>query len=160
LAIVCGAVVFTPVRGTFVWLFLGMGRSDLQLRIAVFRIAVAIPAYLLGARWGIEGIAVALVAEAVISAPVAGWAAGRVVDLPLRAMLANQGMPLLAVGLTAMVVFGVHWLCAPVPALLRIIACGVAGAVTHAGWLSVTRDPSWKWLVDLARGALRRRKKA
>ena len=107
--------------------FRGIGRPDLLVKLSLLRLAVVAPALLIGARFGIDGVAWAQTAAALPLALVAS----NVLGIRIRE-IARALRPALMVSLgVAMAMAPVRfWLVAPEPVQLALaIVAGAAGAL-------------------------------
>jgi PST family polysaccharide transporter len=111
--------------------FRGIGRPDLLVRLSLLRLAVVAPAVLIGAGFGINGVAWAQAAAALPLALVMQVVASRVLGIPLRQIIRTL-RPAVAVALgVALAMAPVRFLMiGPEPVRLAFaLAAGAAGAV-------------------------------
>lgn len=57
LRIFCWVGAFQSIATTVGWIYLSQGRADLQLKVGIFIVSVYIIAFIVGLRWGINGVA-------------------------------------------------------------------------------------------------------
>lgn len=117
--------------------FLSQGRPDVQLRWILLQIVLMSSYALVGAPWGIEGVALSVAALGFTGWAVSHAMANRLINLPFAEFLRNLGAPAAAaIALTVLLVLGAHGLRQlglPAPALL---AAGAGlGLLLHAAVL-------------------------
>ncbi len=111
--------------------FRGIGRPDLLVKLSLLRLAVVAPALLIGAGFGIDGVAWAQAAAALPLAVVMQVVASKVLGIRLG-QISRALQPALAIGVgVAMAMAPVRfWLVGPEPIRLALaIVAGLAGAL-------------------------------
>jgi PST family polysaccharide transporter len=122
-------------------LCLSQGRADLQFRLTALQRLATIALVVAALPWGVLGVATAQVLAALLTAVPTLWAAGRLVDLGVRAVLASVGRVLLAGVLMAAAVLaidaGAPASLAPLARFLLQVAAGVLVYWLALWWLRV-----------------------
>ena len=112
------------------------GRTDLLVRLSILSAALQLPAFVIGARWGIEGVAKCyLVANILLAVPTLHFV-GALVGVTLRMLLRSVGMCALLAVLMSMLLVLIK---VPAAAVvhddrLRLIVLVMAGALFY--WLA------------------------
>ena len=131
-------------------LYLSQGRPDLLLRLTIVQRLTMIAAILVALRWGLVGIATAQLVSAALNAVPTLFFAGRLVDLPLRTVLAHLWRVFLAGVLMAALVLAVdHLTSAELPPLGLLALEVVAGAVAYWAALRTLRVQPYHDLIDV-----------
>ena len=82
-----------PFSGT---LITAMGKPNWQLGILIMNTSLRISAFIVAVRWGIVGVAIALVTASYITAPVSLWIVRKLVKISVKVYLSNYVSSLLA----------------------------------------------------------------
>jgi PST family polysaccharide transporter len=137
-------------------LFIAKGRTDLMFRCALVFGAITVSALFLGARWGVEGVASASAATALVLVFFRLYIPFRLVSLRVRTLLRSL-MPYLAASLlmSATVMATRTWVLYRVEdSRLVLAASALVGAAFYGAWMAWTRPDS---LNDLRAVLVRRR---
>ena len=132
------AAFFTPVAfhlAIVCPLLNALGRVDLNFRITLWMGLLTVPAVVLGAQWGVVGVAIASGMSLAIVGAGGTIVAWRLIGLPGR-QVARSILPI-ASATAAMIVavIGADQLMpATLPALIRLLAAIAAGAIGYIGW--------------------------
>ncbi len=142
------------VNGPAIQLLYARGRSGQQFVYTLVSTPVAILSLVVGARWGVMGVAVCWTVMWLVMAPVVLWLAGREIDLRWVEALGNVARPAAAAAGAVVAVRSLCWAWSsagqPVGHLLLALEF-VVGAVVYGGlgtWL--LRDTLGKIRRDLA----------
>ena len=131
---------------------IAVGRVRLELAIAVSGALAAVVAFVVGAQWGINGVAIAIVVRAYLFWPVRMLALRAVIGLPLGIYLLQWLLPV-ACGIgMVLAMLGVGAL---VPAPARFVSELVTGPLVYAALLRLAAPAAFHELVDTMRSALR-----
>ena len=110
-------------------LFHGTGRPEIVTKLAYLKLAVlATIIYPFTVTWGMAGTAAAVVAAALVSNPLASYAAIKVTGCRVRDFVAAIGFPILASAAMALVILGLHSVTGPeygMPVFVLSVAVGV-----------------------------------
>lgn len=79
------------------------GRTGLMLRLGVFSTVLQLVAFLVGARWGIEGVAACYLLANLINAVPALYFSGRLIGVGMRQIFACLALPMAGAALMALV---------------------------------------------------------
>lgn len=132
------ASFFTPVAfhlAIVCPLLNALGRVDLNFRITLWMALLTGPAVILGAQWGIVGVAIATglsLGIVGVSGTVVAW---RLIGLPVR-QIARAVLPIASATAGMIIaVIGADSLMPPsLPSLMRLVISIVSGAVGYVGW--------------------------
>ncbi|MBC7989107.1 MAG: oligosaccharide flippase family protein, partial [Luteimonas sp.] len=138
------AGVFQAAAYAAYWVFLSKGLTAAQLRYAIVSRTLVIACIVLGARWGVIGVAAGYGLGLALSWPLVLWWLGRISDAPVRAMFDNGLRALAAYALCGAVSWAASVQAAEAAPLLRVFA-GMAAAllafaVLCALWPAFRRD--------------------
>lgn len=131
LALVGPAISFTRLDDS---LYRAVGRPGLALKLGAADVAAALPATIIGARWGVEGVAVGVVVSSYVALPLVLSVRARILEQRLRDQVAPI-VPIVAA--TAFMAAGA-WLTrrlleARVGAIPTLAGTAGAGAALYAG---------------------------
>ncbi|MEJ5914132.1 MOP flippase family protein [Pseudokineococcus sp. 1T1Z-3] len=154
LQILCLAGVPQCIGSSTGWLYQATGRTTLMFLMGAIGTVLAVVLIVVGLRWGVVGVAVAVLARYWVMMPVGVHVAGRAVGLKVRTVLAHAGPTFAAAGVMGLLVWGLPEVLAldrrAVPVVVGQVALGV---LVYVGtMLLVARS-----LVAEVRGVLRRR---
>lgn len=150
IALVATLQAITSTTGS---LFIATGRTDIWFRWGVGSAAVTMACYLVGLRWGIEGVAWGyLIAIAALTVP-SFIIPFRLIGLPISHLVRAVGPIALAVGALAAAAFGSSQAAAEAGAgpALELAAGVAAGALAYAASILVLRPQALRDLLSLAR---------
>jgi len=117
-------------------LYLSQGRADLQFRLTALQRLSTIAAIFIGLRWGVLGIATALVLVSLINALPTLYFAGRLIGLPLAAVLAETAPVLIAAAIMTAAVAAVDaWTSHGLPPLTLLSVEVLTGALVY--WVAL-----------------------
>lgn len=119
-------------------LLLATGYADVKLKLTIIDIVVTIPAFLVGARWGITGVAVGYLVANVLTTPIEVGAARRYVDISVRRYVAALVRPGVVAALAGVAAFGGSQLFGNTGPAIRLVGAGSVAlvlTVLSAGWL-------------------------
>lgn len=139
-------------------LYLSQGHPALHLRLSAVQMLVVLPAVLVGARWGVNGVAAAYaVAVALVAVPTLALA-GRLVDLRVSEVLAHIA-PVALVGVVmAAVVAGLDVaIGARFPPLVVLALEVMVGGLVYAAGVVGFRIASYRDVMDVLRGSAQAR---
>ena len=139
--------VFGALAKSAMDLYKGVGRPGLAVTMSLGRLALVVPALVIGSTWGIEGVAWAHAAASLVSATVLQLVASRLAGVT-PGHFASALVPALAVGVGVAVGAGAVRLWLPGSDVVRLAAAVAAGGVCAfvAVWLAdrdFLRD-SWR----------------
>jgi PST family polysaccharide transporter len=94
LQLLCVAGIALATNNTAGWLFLSQGRTDILFRLGLYATAVRVIGVLIGAHWGLMGVAWAYVIGGYVFLWYPTWSSsGRLVNLRFTALLRNVAGP-------------------------------------------------------------------
>jgi len=94
LQLLCVAGIALATNNSAGWLFLSQGRTDILFRLGLYATAVRVIGVLIGAHWGLMGVAWAFVIGGYVFLWYPTWSsAGRLVDLSFTVLLRNVAGP-------------------------------------------------------------------
>jgi O-antigen/teichoic acid export membrane protein len=92
--VLCFSGLAQSVYSTGGWIFLSRGRTDILFRLGIYTVLVRVVGVLVGAHWGIIGVAWAYVLGTYIFICYPSWSsAGRLVNLGFKELLRNVAGP-------------------------------------------------------------------
>lgn len=94
--VLCGVGAFKALVCSIGTIFLSKGRPDIELKLNLFGAVKLVPFLLVGVQWGLEGVALALLASSLTGAPLQQYFANRLIGLPTKTYLAALSVPTLA----------------------------------------------------------------
>jgi polysaccharide transporter, PST family len=126
------------------------GDAALQLRTMLIGVAVKAVALVIGVRYGVIGVAAAVVVSSYVTLPVTFWALRRATDLTARTYLRQAAEPAVAAGVMVLALLAGHAVLGDeVAAPLRLVLGVVVGGAAYLGTLAVVG----RGLLGEARGA-------
>ncbi|MEO1128604.1 MAG: lipopolysaccharide biosynthesis protein [Planctomycetota bacterium] len=133
------------------------GRPSWLLSIKMVGLVVRVAAFLIGVRWGLIGIAVALVSARYVMLPVSLTLAMRLTNLRAARLRRRLAGPLIAaLGMSAAVTALRLSIEDHTTPALRLALCTAAGMASYALLLGVVARPQATLVLDLVRSALSR----
>ncbi len=110
------------------------GRTDLHMRWSLLAALLYPPAFALGLRWGIVGVAMAYFTLTAVLTPVQYWFVARAIGVTARDMWAAQFPIVIGCAVMAAVVGPVKWALMDIGAskILALVLLGVLGAVVYS----------------------------
>jgi O-antigen/teichoic acid export membrane protein len=146
LQLLCFAGMVQSIYNTAGWLFLSQGRTDILFRLGVYSTAVRATGVLIGAHWGLMGVAWAYVigGYAFIWYPTSS-SAGRLVNLKFQTLLRNLAGPFACAALMGAVLWvSDRWVFGDWVVELRLAIQMVLGAVVYAVLVRLFRLQAWR----------------
>lgn len=137
--ILCIAGTKQPVGATCGWLYTSQGRTDLQFKWGIIKVAALVPCLLVGSLWGLNGVAWGFVVQQYamwwwsITVPY------RLVDLRFRDALAALGPPVAIGGVMLAAVFGTGIALAEQPPAVQLLVEVPVGVAVYAGLAAIVR---------------------
>ncbi len=132
-------------------LYNAVGRPSIGLAVSAFQLVLVVPAYLIGAHWGVTGVAVAVVITAYLILPVVFTIRARF----LRQTFMDQIAPLVPMAVATVTMAGAallvrEWLVDSAADWVTLLATVAAGTVAYAAvMVLVARDLLADGLADL-----------
>ena len=136
-------------------LYSAKGRADWMFRWAVASGLLTLAGFAVGLRWGLVGLAVAYLVVMAIQLPVGLAVALRLIDMPLRSMLAALAPYAAMTAVMAVVAAGVVRATAGLSPWLQLAAAAAAGAVVYAALAAWWRPPAFADLRTLVAARVR-----
>jgi O-antigen/teichoic acid export membrane protein len=134
-------------------LYKALGRPSISLAMSAMQLTLTVPAYLIGSHWGIDGVAIAVVASTYATLPIAAVVRGKLLRQRMRDAITPLAPILLATGamagLTLVVRVALVDRTSAVVTLLAMVASGAA--VYGAVLLLLARGLVLEALTDLRR---------
>jgi O-antigen/teichoic acid export membrane protein len=112
-----------------------IGRPDILLKLSILTLIIIIPALLIGARFGIIGVAIGHLIAILIRRIVSLGLATRFVNVTLADILGQLRSSLLAAFVMAPITFGISYLTAGLNPFLQLIFIVLSGAISYLGVL-------------------------
>ena len=158
LQLLCLAGVFYPLHAVNLNMFQVRGRSDLNLKMSVIKMASAAPPMAVGVFWGIKAMIVAMFFTSFANYVLTATWSGRLIGYRLAEQLRDILPPFaLAAAVAAPVYCLGRWL--PIADAPKLLVQVIAGAVLTLGLAEVTRLDSYLYLKEVALNRLLRSKK-
>ena len=131
-------------------LYLAQGRPDLLLRLTLVQRLSMIAAILVALRWGLMGIAIAQLVSAALNTLPMLYFAGRLVALPIGAVLARLSRVVLAGTMMAALVLAIdYWASARITPLAAFALEVVAGIAAYWVALQLLRAAAYRDLTEV-----------
>jgi O-antigen/teichoic acid export membrane protein len=112
-----------------------IGRPDILLRLSVLTLIIVVPSLLVGARFGIIGVAVGHLVAVLIRRVISLWLATRFVNVSILDIFGELRTSLLGACVMAPIVLAVSYLTADLNPFLQIGLILLSGAVSYLGVL-------------------------
>ena len=126
LQLLCCAGIVLATYNTSGWLFLSQGRTDILFRLGIYSTVVRALGVLIGARWGLIGVASAYVVGSYVFIWYPTWSrAGRLVNLGFGTLLRNLAGPFACAA---------SWACCCGVPTAGSLAAGSSGCVWRSRW--------------------------
>lgn len=134
-------------------LYSAKGRADWMFRWGVASGAFTLLGFFVGLNWGLVGLALAYLIVTVIQTPVGFWIALRLIDMPVRALLAAQRPYLLMTTAMAVAAWSAGYGSASAGAssLVQLVAGVLTGVVVYVGLTLWVRPAALGDLLTLVR---------
>jgi O-antigen/teichoic acid export membrane protein len=116
-------------------LYKAIGRPDILLRLSLLTLVIIVPSLLIGARFGIIGVALGHLVAVLIRRTISLGIATRYVDVKLLEIFAELRSSLLAALVMAPVVLAVSYFTAGLNPFLQLALLVLCGAVSYLGVL-------------------------
>ena len=131
--LLCFAGLAQSVYNTASWIFLSRGRTDILFRLGLLSMIVRITGVLIGAHWGLIGIAWGYVLGGYLFLMYPTWHfAGRLIDLRFIALLRNVAAPFFCAAVMATAIwFSDQLLFVAKPEWLRLLVHTILGAAVY-----------------------------
>lgn len=114
------------------------GDAALQLRTMLIGVAIKAVALVIGVQFGVQGVAVAVVASSYVTLPVTFWALRRATELTARSFLRQTVEPAVAATVMAVAIAGVLSILGDdVPAAARLVVGLVVGTAAYLATLAL-----------------------
>lgn len=122
--LLCFAGMAQSIYFTGGWVFLSQGRTDIVLRFSIYTTLVRVIGVLVGAHWGLVGVAWSYVLGTYVFILYPAWScAGRLINLGFRQLLANLAGPFACSASMGLLVWiSDHWVFGHQPSALRLVA--------------------------------------
>jgi PST family polysaccharide transporter len=132
------------------------GRPDLQLRWTVISILLYLPAFYVGLRWGIVGVATGYLIATAILTPIEFGFVTRVIGVRVHELVRALSPSVVGSAVMALVVWSIRQglLALGLPKLVVLIVLIVAGIVSYLAAVWVLQRRALRRLVALVRGGL------
>jgi O-antigen/teichoic acid export membrane protein len=159
LQLLCVAGVSLSTYSTAGWIFMSQGRTDLLFRLGVYATVVRAIEVLIGAHWGLMGVAWAFVIGGYVFIWYPVWAgAGRLVNVSFTALLWNVAGPFgCAASMGAVLWLSDRWVFGGWVVELRLASDLVLGAVLYVALVRWFRVRAWVEVTDILLGMGARR---
>jgi O-antigen/teichoic acid export membrane protein len=151
LQLLCVAGVSLSTYSTAGWIFMSQGRTDILFRLGVYATAVRVLEVLIGAHWGLIGVAWAFVIGGYLFIWYPTWAgAGRLINLSFVALLRNVAGPFAcAASMGAVLWLSDRWVFRDWVVELRLAIQVVLGALVYAALARGFRLRAWVESADI-----------
>ena len=155
LQLLCFAGMAQSIYNTANWIFLSQGRTDTLFRLGVYATVVRAVGVLIGAHWGLVGVAWAYVLGSYVFIWYPTWSsAGRLINLRFTKLLRNVSGPFAcAAAMGILLWISDRWVFSNWVVGLRLAIQVVAGALTYGVLVWLFRLESWvdvrKALVEM-----------
>jgi hypothetical protein len=130
--------------------FVSKGRPDVELKLNLFGVAKLTVFLLVGVRWGLAGVSLAVLASTLTGAPVQQWLANGLLGLAHRTYLKALVVPAVATTALGLMLVGWRWAATAFGLADWLVIAGAAplalatymGAVTLMGfdWIALVRQ--------------------
>lgn len=128
-----------------------IGRPDILLRLSILTLIIIVPALLIGARFGLIGVAVGHLVAVLIRRVISLWLATRLVNVSILDILGQLRSSLLAALVMAPATLAVFQLTRHLNPFLQLGLIVLVGAVSYLGVLWVVERENLLRLVRLVR---------
>jgi O-antigen/teichoic acid export membrane protein len=151
LQLLCFAGLAQSATNTAGWIFMSQGRTDVLFRLGIYTTSVRAIGVLIGAHWGLMGVAWAYVLGGYLFVWYPVWSrAGRIVDLSFAALLRNVAGPFgCAVAMGVVLWLSDRWLFGTWPLQLRLAIQVVLGVLVYAFLARWFRLRAWVEVGDI-----------
>jgi O-antigen/teichoic acid export membrane protein len=151
LRLLCVAGVSLSTYSTAGWIFMSQGRTDILFRLGVYATVVRAIAVLIGAHWGLTGVAWAYVIGGYVFIWYPTWAsAGRLMNLSFTALLSNVAGPFACAASMGAVLWATdHWVFGGWVVEPRLVIQLVLGALVYAVLVRRFRVRAWVEIGDI-----------
>lgn len=124
-------------------IFMARGRTDLMLRLGILATVLQVAAFVVGARWGIEGVAACYLVANLANALPALYFSGRLIGVSLVGMARVLAAPMGGAAVMALALLAAQrWLgSVPHGALQSLLALAALGVAVYAGASSLLLRP-------------------
>jgi len=120
-----------------------LGRADVELKNTLVSLFVFVGAFLVGVRWGVDGLACAYAGAVTLSLMLTFPRTARIVGIPLREILATCRSSVLCGVAMLTVVSGARFALDDTPEWLRLAVLAGVGATVYVGTLFVLDRAIW-----------------
>lgn len=132
------AAFFTPIAfhlAIVCPLLNALGRVDLNFRITLWMALLTVPTVIVGAQWGVVGVAIASGLSLAVVGVGGTLVAWRLIGLPVR-QVARTILPIASAtaGMIIAVAGADHLMPLTLPPLIRLLAAIASGAIVYFGW--------------------------
>jgi len=151
LQLLCVAGVALSTYSTAGWIYMSQGRTDILFRLGVYATAVRVIEVVIGAHWGLVGVAWAYVIGGYVFIWYPTWAgAGRLVNLSFTTLLRNVAAPFAcAASMGAVLWLSDRWVFGGWVVELRLAIQVVLGALVYAALVRWFRLRAWLEIADI-----------
>lgn len=112
-----------------------IGRPDILLKLSILTLIIIIPALLIGARFGIIGVAIGHLVAILIRRIISLGLATRFVNVTLMNIFGELKSSLIAALVMAPIIFAISYLTASLNPFLQLIFIVISGAISYLGVL-------------------------
>ncbi len=133
-------------------LFLAKGRPDIDLKLSLIQLALLIPALLIGVRFGLTGVSIALSAASVVSWLMRQIFVHQVIKLSFKEYLLSLQPAFLASTIMAAIILAVHYALITIfalPDVSLLIIEVLCGAVTYIAALKIGKSRAIDEIINL-----------
>ena len=151
LQLLCFAGMALATFNTAGWIFLSQGRTDILFRLGIYSTVVRAVGVLIGAHWGLMGVAWAYVVGSYGFICYPTWSgAGRLVNLRFRTLLRNVAGPLAcAAAMGVLLWLSDHWVFGGWVVEMRLAIQMVLGVLVYAVLVRLFRLQAWREVADI-----------
>lgn len=151
LQLLCCAGIVLATYNTSGWLFLSQGRTDILFRLGIYSTVVRALGVLIGARWGLIGVASAYVVGSYVFIWYPTWSrAGRLVSLGFGTLLRNLAGPFAcAASMGVLLWCSDRWVFGGWIIGMRLAIQMALGALVYAGLIRLFRVQAWMEVADI-----------
>ena len=137
--VMCLGAAISPLAVTISNLLLANGHSRAEFRLTMVTTAAFVVLVLVGVRWGVVGVSVAVVAELLFFLAIKVLAVKRILGLSVQDYFGAWARPAAGSAIMAMIVtlFKVSFLSQSVSIWLRLLTVVVLGALVYIGWIAM-----------------------
>ena len=133
LQLLCFVGLSQSVTSSVGWIFNSQGKTNIQLRWGIFSSVFRCISFIVGLKWGVQGIALAYLLGTIILAPISMILAGRIIDLSLPEIIKKLTPNFLMAGAMGVCVFFLKTIIPIDSNSLKLLILVFCGFIIYAG---------------------------